>query len=94
MDELPYHGHALDKVAAFKREVNILMGEALLQSEPPQPQVGVRGRQRPRATQMIQACPTDHNHYGSNGSCYKHHSTPSWAYLSSLSSPHTLAGFA
>jgi hypothetical protein len=30
-------------VAAFKREVNILMGEALLQSEPPQPQVGGSG---------------------------------------------------
>ncbi len=48
MNELPYHGQSLEKVESFKREVNVLMGEALLQSDTPQPQVRAHESPLPR----------------------------------------------
>jgi len=42
MESLPVHGQYHDKVVAFKRELNILMGETLLMARPPKPQVALQ----------------------------------------------------
>lgn len=42
MDHLPLHGGSLEPVARFKGQVNVLLGEALLQGGAPKPQVALQ----------------------------------------------------